>query len=159
MSLAIKDWGNEGIKYLSLVLILGQQVALGIQEGMEILPSPPLAVDVFTEIFLFISFILLLSSSGRSLFSQSGLLAHQLVFPDLGTVSSCTFKITSLKYSQPSWAPMLSKTTFQGTLSTMVLKRLKSALWKSKSNWSKLMKSNHFSFHWQIFLFWNARFC
>ena len=46
--------------------------------------------------------------------------------------SSCIFKVTSLNHSQPSWAPTPPKTTSQGTLSTMVQKRLKSALWKSK---------------------------
>ena len=41
----------------------------------------------------------LTSSSQRSLFSQTDLLPHRLVFRDLGMVSSCTFKITSLTYS------------------------------------------------------------
>jgi len=64
-----------------------------------------------------------MSSTQRSLFSQAALLLHWFIFHDLGTVRSCTFKITSLKYSQPSWAPMPSRTTSQGTLPTMVQKR------------------------------------
>ena len=31
----------------------------------------------------------------------------------MGMVRSCTFKTVSLKYSQPPWAPTLSKTTSQ----------------------------------------------
>ena len=56
----IKDGGKEGIKYLSLILILRHQVVLSVQQGMEILPSLPLAVDVFIEIF-----IVVLYPSGR----------------------------------------------------------------------------------------------
>ena len=48
--LTIKDWGKEGNNYLSLILILGHCVALGVQQGMETLPSSPLTVDVFIEI-------------------------------------------------------------------------------------------------------------
>ena len=51
-SLIIKDQGKEGIKYLSLILLLGHHVALGIQQEMEILPSPPLAIDVLIEMLI-----------------------------------------------------------------------------------------------------------
>ena len=54
-SLTVKDLGKEVIKYLSLILILGHQVALGVQQGMEILPSPPLAV--FIEIFIVVLYL------------------------------------------------------------------------------------------------------
>ena len=50
-SLTIKDWDKD-IKHLSLILILGHHVSLSVQQGMEILPSRPLAVDVFIKIFI-----------------------------------------------------------------------------------------------------------
>ena len=43
--------------YLSCVLILGHHVALSVQQGMEILPSPPLAVDVFMELFIVVLYV------------------------------------------------------------------------------------------------------
>jgi len=49
---------TEGIKYFSLILILGHHVALSIiQQGMEILPRLPLAVDVFIEIFIVVLYL------------------------------------------------------------------------------------------------------
>ncbi|KAK4819036.1 hypothetical protein QYF61_024401 [Mycteria americana] len=71
-------------------------------------------------------------SSQSSLVSQAGLLPHQLVFRHLGTARSCAFRTSSLKNVQPSWTPLPVRAASQGTLSTSLLNRLKSALWKSK---------------------------
>jgi len=54
-SLTNKDRGKGGIK--NLILILGCQVALCVQKGMEILPTPPLVVHVFIEIFVVILYL------------------------------------------------------------------------------------------------------
>ena len=49
----------------------------------------------------------------------------------MGTVCSCVFKTSSLKNVQPSWTTLPFRTFSQGTLSTSILNRPKSALWKS----------------------------
>ncbi|KAK4821777.1 hypothetical protein QYF61_000838 [Mycteria americana] len=64
--------------------------------------------------------------------SQAGLLPRRLVFRHLGTARSCAFRTSSLKNVQPSWTPLPIRAASQGTLSTSLLNRLKSALRKSK---------------------------
>ncbi|KAK4815509.1 LOW QUALITY PROTEIN: hypothetical protein QYF61_003067, partial [Mycteria americana] len=73
-----------------------------------------------------------LSSSQSSLFSQAGLPPRWLVCRHLGTAHSCAFRTSSLKNVQPSWTPLPFRAASQGTLSTSLLKRPKSALRKSK---------------------------
>ncbi|KAK4807061.1 hypothetical protein QYF61_018402 [Mycteria americana] len=71
-------------------------------------------------------------SSQSSLVSQAGLLPRRLVFRHLGTACSCAFRTSSLKNVQPSWTPLPIRAASQGTLSTSLLNRPKSALRKSK---------------------------
>ncbi|KAK4827170.1 LOW QUALITY PROTEIN: hypothetical protein QYF61_015132 [Mycteria americana] len=70
-------------------------------------------------------------SSQSSLVSQAGLLPRRLVFRHLETARSCAFRTSSLKNVQPSWTPLPIRAASQGTLSTSLLNRLKSALRKS----------------------------
>ncbi|KAK4821246.1 hypothetical protein QYF61_016545 [Mycteria americana] len=64
--------------------------------------------------------------------SQASLLPRRLVFRHLGTARSCAFRTSSLKNVQPSWTPLPFRAASQGTLSTSLLNRPKSALRKSK---------------------------
>ncbi|KAK4830462.1 hypothetical protein QYF61_011186, partial [Mycteria americana] len=92
-------------------------------------------------------------SSQSSLVSQAGLLPRRLVFRHLGTARSCAFRTSSLKNVQPSWTPLPIRAASQGTLSTSLLNRLKSALRKSKNHritesyrlekTFKIIESNH----------------
>ncbi|KAK4816686.1 hypothetical protein QYF61_019922 [Mycteria americana] len=74
----------------------------------------------------------LLVDGQSSLLSQAGLLPRRLVFRHLGTARSCAFRTSSLKNVQPSCTPVPIRAASQGTLSTSLLNRPKSALRKSK---------------------------
>ncbi|KAK4818987.1 hypothetical protein QYF61_022818 [Mycteria americana] len=81
------------------------------------------SVKGFTEVQPKLSVQPGLSSSSPARLSAQGnsLLLH-----------SCAFKISFLKNVQPSWTPLPFRTASQGTVSTSLLKRPKSALRKSK---------------------------
>lgn len=57
---------------------------------------------------------------------------HWLRHTDLQVACSCTSKISFLKNIQHSWTPFPSRTASQSTLSSRLLKRLKSAIQKVK---------------------------
>jgi len=71
-----------------------------------------------------------ISYNQSSLFSRADHLPCQLVFQHMGM--ACGFKISLLNNVQPSWTSLPLRTASQGTLSTSLLNRSKSALWKSK---------------------------
>ncbi|KAK4815739.1 hypothetical protein QYF61_006777 [Mycteria americana] len=62
-----------------------------------------------------------------SLFSQPTRLPHRFVLGHMGTACSGAFKTAFLKNAQPSWTPLPFRAVSQGTLSTSVLNRPKSA--------------------------------